>query len=171
MTARSSITTNSIHDPPAAPPIGLRTVNSCTIIGYKEIPGLHKLTAKAEDYAGNKATSTRYYTVEGLTIKGFYSPFVMTMVPNYIKRGTNLDINWEVFRGTTEIKDKSIIKSLTISQIKCPLPWNNDQFFINPQLITYTSVPLSSIVRDDNRGKFVYFCKLPTTVPPATLSK
>ncbi len=136
---------------------------SCTITGYKKVPGLWTMTAKAEDNAGNTKKESRMYTVEGLTIKGFYSPFVMTTVPNAIKRGTKLDINWEVFKGATEIKDKSIIKSLTMAQIKCPMPWNNDEFFTNPQLITYTSIPLSKIVRDDNRGKFVTSWTLPPT--------
>ncbi len=164
-----------ISDLPSTPTCtasdGASGPKSCTITGYKKTPGLWTMTAKAEDNAGNVKKENRMYTVEGLTIKGFYSPFVMTTVPNSIKRGTKLDINWEVFNGTTEIKDKSIIKSLTISQIKCPAWWNNDQFFTDPELITYTSIPLSSIVRDDNRGKFVYFWNLPTTVPSCYIIK
>jgi hypothetical protein len=93
---------------------------SCTITGYATTPGTHTMTATATDNAGNQTRQTRSYSVreQGLTLRGFYQPVDMNSVWNTVKGGSTVPLKFEVFAGTTELTDTSIV-TFTLNQIVC----------------------------------------------------
>jgi hypothetical protein len=93
-------------------------MDSCSVTGYGATVGSHTMTATALDRAGNDATATRSYSVLAWTMKGFYSPVDMNGIWNTVKGGSTVPLKWEMFAGSTELTDTSLV-SLDAKQIGC----------------------------------------------------
>ena len=96
--------------------------NGCGVTGYDTSVGSHTLTATAYDKAGNSKVETRSYTVLGWTPKGFYQPVDMpnpAIVWNTVKNGSTVPLKFEVFAGTTELMDVSVIQSYKAYAVTC----------------------------------------------------
>ena len=94
--------------------------NGCTVIGYSNLVGSHTMTATALDLAGNSYSETRTYTVLAWTLNGFYQPVDMNGVVNTVKNGSTVPLKFEVFAGSTELTDPSIVNQpLTATQSLC----------------------------------------------------
>jgi hypothetical protein len=101
---------------PAAPTCNatdaLSGPNGCSGTGYSTAVGPHTLTATAHDKAGNDGVETRSYTVLAWTLKGFYAPVDMpnpSIVWNTVKNGSTVPLKFQVFSGTTELTDTSVV--------------------------------------------------------------
>jgi len=90
---------------------------SCAVTGYSAAIGIHTLTATAYDVAGNSTVETRSYEVKAWTLKGFYAPVDMG-IHNLVKGGATVPLKFEVFAGSTELTDTSIIKTFT-QKVSC----------------------------------------------------
>jgi hypothetical protein len=76
--------------------------------------------ASATDTAGNVTTASATYTVLPWTVNGFYQPVDMGGVWNMVKSGATVPLTFEVFTGSTELTDTSIvIQPLTATQSQC----------------------------------------------------
>jgi hypothetical protein len=81
--------------------------------------GNHTLTATAYDFAGNSRVETRTYTVMAWEVYGFYSLVDMGGVWNTVKGGSTVPLKFEVFAGSLELTDVSVVQSLTSYQVSC----------------------------------------------------
>jgi hypothetical protein len=109
---------------PAAPTCtaidSLSGPNGCVVTEYGATKGSHTLTATAYDVAGNKTVKTRSYTVLAWTLNGFYKPVDMGVdVWNTVKGGSTVPLKFEVFAGSTEFSEVSVVKSFNTSIVKC----------------------------------------------------
>ncbi|MDQ3645512.1 MAG: PxKF domain-containing protein [Actinomycetota bacterium] len=127
-------------------------VKSCIVTGYGTSLGDHTLTATATDIADNVATARRSYTVLAWTISGFYSPVDMGGVVNTVKNGSTVPLKFEVFAGTTELTDTSIV-SLSAKRITCSSSAPEDAI----EVVATGSTSL----RYDG-GQFIYNWKTPS---------
>jgi len=94
---------------------------SCVVTGYSTAVGTHAMTATAMDNAGNTSTATRSYTVLAWTTHGFYSPVDMGGgVWNIVKGGATVPLKFEVFAGTTELTNISVVDTFTVKGVACP---------------------------------------------------
>ena len=142
---------------PAAPtcsatdsPSGLD--GSCTVTGYKTTPGTHTLTAVATDKAGNETKLTRSFTVQAWTLKGFYQPVDMNGVLNTVKGGSTVPLKFEVFAGSTELTDTSIV-IFKVNEVTCGTGTVTDE-------IELTTTGGTSLRYSD--GQFIQNWKTPT---------
>jgi DNA/RNA endonuclease G (NUC1) len=93
---------------------------ACTISGYSTTVGPHTIIVTGIDNAGNVATASATYTVLPLTATGFYQPVDMGAVWNSVKGGATVPLKFEVFAGSTELTDPSVIvQPLTATQSLC----------------------------------------------------
>ena len=93
---------------------------SCVVTGYGTAVGAHTMTARATDYAGHTSTATRSYTVLAWSTNGFYSPVDMGGVWNIVKGGATVPLKFEVFAGTTELTNISVVDTFTVKGAACP---------------------------------------------------
>jgi len=78
------------------------------------------MTATATDNADNVGIATRSYTVLAWTLYGFYQPVDMGGVWNTVKNGATVPLKFEVFAGSTELIDPSIVNQpLKATQTPC----------------------------------------------------
>ncbi len=54
------------------------------------------------------------------TFKGFYQPVDMEGVFNVVKGGSTVPLKFEVFEGSTELTDPSVIEGFSYEEITCP---------------------------------------------------
>jgi Bacterial Ig-like domain/Thrombospondin type 3 repeat len=101
---------------PAAPTCDATDIlsgpNGCSVAGYSTAVGPHTMTATAHDKAGNDGVETRSYTVLAWTLKGFFQPVDMpnpSIVWNTVKNGSTVPLKFQVFSGSTELTDTSIV--------------------------------------------------------------
>lgn len=132
----------------------------CVVTGYSTLVGTHTLTATATDNAGRTSTVQQTYTVMAWTLKGFYQPIDMGGVLNTVKGGNTVPAKFEVFAGTTELTDTSLV-SLNAAKIKCTLEFLDD--------IELTASGNTSLRYDATGGQFIYNWKTPAT--PGTCYK
>lgn len=92
----------------------------CTVIGYSTTVGSHTLTATAYDVAGRTATATLSYRVLGWTLRGFYQPVDMLGTWNTVKGGSTVPLKFNIFVGSTELKDTADVKGFTATPATCP---------------------------------------------------
>jgi hypothetical protein len=112
---------------PAAPTCtatdALSGPNGCGVTGYATTVGPHTMTATAHDKAGNDGVETRSYTVLPWTMKGFFAPVDMPnpgIVWNTVKNGSTVPLKFQVFSGSTELTDTSIVNQpLTAIGVAC----------------------------------------------------
>lgn len=126
---------------------------SCAVTGYSAEVGTHTLTATATDNAGRTSVITQTYTVKAWEPKGFYQPIDMGGVLNTVKAGSTVPAKFEVFTGTTELTDTSIVK-MGVRQIACsPLAIQDG--------IEITSTGNTSLRYDSTGGHYIYNWKTP----------
>jgi len=108
---------------PAAPTCtaddAISGLDSCDVSGYSTLVGTHTMAATATDNAGRTATATRSYTVLAWTINGFYAPVDKPNTMNITKGGSTVPLKFEVFAGTTELTDTSIVDSFKTGTMTC----------------------------------------------------
>ena len=129
-------------------------LKDCVVTGYSAAVGSHTMTATATDNAGRTATETRSYTVLAWTTKGFYSPVDMGSVVNTVKGGSTVPLKFELFAGTTELTDTSVIK-FTATKTDCTPGASEDA-------IEVTATGGTSLRYDSTGGQFIYNWKTPT---------
>lgn len=125
---------------------------SCVVSGYTAMVGSHTLTATAKDNAGNQATETLGYTVEGWILQGFYQPVDMNGVFNIAKNGSTVPFKFKVFAGSTELTNTAYIKSFTYASASCTTSVFTDEI--------ETTTTGGSGLRYD--GQFIYNWKTPS---------
>lgn len=127
---------------------------TCVVSGYSTAVGNHTLSATATDKAGNTTTITQNYAVLAWTLTGFYQPVDMGGVLNTVKAGSTVPAKFEVFAGTTEITDPSMM-SFSMAKITCSLTALTDA-------IETTATGSTSLRYDTTGGQFIYNWKTPT---------
>lgn len=126
---------------------------NCVVSGYSSEPGTHTLVATATDVAGRTSTTTQTYTVKNWETKGFYQPIDMGGITNTVKAGSTVPAKFELFAGSTELTDTSIVK-MGIKQIECsPLAAQDG--------IEITSTGNTSLRYDSTGGQYIYNWKTP----------
>jgi hypothetical protein len=110
---------------PAAPTCtatdGVSGLSSCAVTGDAN-PGAvgdHTYTATATDNAGNQQTATETYHVLAWSDFGFYAPVNMGGVLNTVKGGSTVPMKFNVYAGSAELTDPSVVKSFTTRQVSC----------------------------------------------------
>ena len=93
---------------------------SCNVSGGATTVGSHSYTATAKDNAGNQAQASLSYTVLAWDLKGFYPPVDMGGVWNTVKGGSTVPLKFEVFAGSNELTNTSVIDSFTVKGVACP---------------------------------------------------
>jgi hypothetical protein len=122
---------------------------ACSVSGWSAAAGTHTIQASATDNAGNTGTSgTITYTVANLTLRGFYQPVDMGGVYNTVKGGSTVPLKFEVFAGSTEITDTSIVDTFRVSTIDCSTSAATDD-------IEVTSTGGTSLRYDSAGGQFI----------------
>jgi hypothetical protein len=90
---------------------------ACSVSGYSNAIGSHTVTASATDKAGNSASASATYTVLAWTINGFYQPVDMGKL-NISKNGSTVPLKFEVFAGSTELTNISIVSTF-VQKLTC----------------------------------------------------
>ncbi|KIS25630.1 hypothetical protein TV39_20190 [Arthrobacter sp. SPG23] len=125
----------------------------CVVSKYSTEPGTHTLVATATDVAGRTSTTTQTYTVKNWATKGFYQPIDMGGVFNTVKAGSTVPAKFELFAGSTELTDTSIVK-MGVRQITCsPLAIQDS--------IEITATGNTSLRYDSTGGQYIYNWKTP----------
>ncbi|HZB00905.1 MAG TPA: PxKF domain-containing protein, partial [Actinomycetota bacterium] len=93
-------------------------LDSCSVSGYSTAVGSHTVQATATDNAGNVATKDLSYNVLAWTISGFYAPVDRPDTFNVTKNGSTVPLKFEVFAGTTELTDISVVDTFT-QKVSC----------------------------------------------------
>ncbi|MEX2556896.1 MAG: PxKF domain-containing protein [Actinomycetota bacterium] len=142
---------------PAAPTCSasddLSLLDSCVVTGHATSVGSHTMTATATDRAGNDATATSSYSVLAWTLRGFYSPVDMNGVWNTVKNGSTVPLKWEMFAGSTELTDTSLV-SLDARQVPCAGAGTEDA-------VELTATGGTSLRYDATGGQFIYNWQTP----------
>jgi hypothetical protein len=90
----------------------------CTVSGYSNLVGSHVVTGDAVDAAGNRGSAELAYTVLPWTLRGFASPISMT-APNVVKGGSNVNLKFEIFAGSTELTSLDAVAMLLQTPTSC----------------------------------------------------
>ncbi|MFF1384385.1 PxKF domain-containing protein [Arthrobacter sp. NPDC058288] len=125
----------------------------CVVSDYSTEPGTHTLVATATDKAGRTSETKQTYTVKRWETKGFYQPIDMGGVFNTVKAGSTVPAKFELFAGSTELTDTSIVK-MGVRQIACsPLAIQDS--------IEITATGNTSLRYDSTGGQYIYNWKTP----------
>jgi hypothetical protein len=132
----------------------------CVVSDYSTEPGTHTLVATATDKAGRTSETKQTYTVKAWETKGFYQPIDMGGVFNTVKAGSTVPAKFELFAGSTELTDISIVK-MGVRQVTCsPLAIQDS--------IEITATGNTSLRYDPTGGQYIYNWKTPN-LPGACL--
>ena len=132
---------------------------SCSVSGYLTTVGTHTVTSSATDKAGNVASDSSTYTVLSWRLSGFYQPVDMnsgtTTVWNVVKNGSTVPLKFEVFAGSTELTNTSIVNQpLKAIGVSCaPNPLTDD--------IELVATGGTTLRYDSSGGQFVYNWQTP----------
>ena len=122
--------------------------------------GTHTINATAVDNAGNTAEGSITYTINSVTIAGFFKPVEMDntsgVALNIIKGGSVVPLKFEVFSGDAELTDVSIVESILVNKVSCPGAPVED-----PEEQAGASAGKTIIRYDSDSGQFVYNWKAP----------
>ena len=129
-------------------------VESCVVTGGGSGLGTQVYTATATDTAGNTSTAKLAYEVLRWTTKGFTAPIDMGGFFNTVKGGSTVPAKFEIFAGTKELTDPSLV-TLTNKKISCLASARTDD-------IEDTVIGSTSLKYDTAAGQFQYNWKLPT---------
>jgi hypothetical protein len=127
---------------------------SCIVSDYSALVGPQTVTATANDMASNQNSATASYTVLAWTTNGFFQPVDMGGVWNTVKGGSTVPLKFEVFAGSTELTDTSIVNQpLKATQTLCTGGTPDD--------IELTATGATSLRYDTTDGQFIYNWKTP----------
>jgi hypothetical protein len=126
---------------------------SCIVSGYETAVGSHTLTALATDNAGRTSQIQTSYTVLAWTLTGFYQPVDMNGILNTVKAGSTVPLKFEVFAGTTELTDVSVVSTL-VKTATCTTGLPEDT-------IEVTATGGTSLRYDTTGGLFVFNWQTP----------
>jgi hypothetical protein len=126
---------------------------SCTVAGYGTTVGSHTVMADADDEAGNHGSDSATYTVLSWTLKGFYAPVDKPTVMNVTKGGSTVPLKFEVFAGSTELTDTSIVKEF-VTGMACSTGVPTDS-------IEEYATGNTSLRYDPTGGQFIFNWKTP----------
>jgi len=121
--------------------------NGCTVTGYGTTVGPHTMTATAYDVADNSSSDQRTYTVLAWTLNGFFQPVDMDKL-NTVKGGSTVPLKFEVFAGSTELTDTSVVKSFVQTRVACDTAATMDE-------IEVTTTGGTSLRYDATGGQFI----------------
>ena len=152
--------TYSLGSVPAAPACSAADALSglagpCATSGYSAAIGIHTVSASVADNAGNQNSVAVTYSVAapGWTLSGFYAPVDMGDVWNALKAGATVPLKFEVFAGTTELTDTSIVKQLQAGETACAPGVTDDIELLAPG---------ATVLRYDTaEGQFIYNWQTP----------
>jgi hypothetical protein len=121
------------------------------------------MTATAYDKADNSKVETRSYEVKAWEMYGFYRPVDMNGVWNTVKGGSTVPLKFEVFAGSLELTDPSVIvQPLLATRVACSTGATD--------AIEELAAAGSTVLRyDTTDGQFIYNWKTPRS--PATCYK
>jgi hypothetical protein len=125
----------------------------CTVTGYETGPGTHTVTATATDVAGNTATADVTYTVDPITILGFYQPIDRDK-QNTVKGGSTVPVKFELFSAGSEITSTT---GVTISARSAVCGGA-----VAPDEIEVLSTSTAGLRYDWVAGQFIHNWKTPT---------
>jgi hypothetical protein len=117
-------------------------------------PGVTIVSCTATDSSNNSATETFKITVS-FTFYGFYQP-VDNGVYNKVKGGSTVPLKFEVFAGSTEITNTSVVKSYSTKIVSCEAGVPIDD-------IETTATGGTSLRYDSTSGQFVFNWQTPKT--------
>lgn len=120
---------------------------ACSVSGYSSALGGHTVTASATDKADNTATDSATYTVLAWTLNGFFQPVDMDKL-NTVKGGSTVPLKFEVFAGSTELTDTSVVKSFVQTRVACDTAATMDE-------IEVTTTGGTSLRYDATGGQFI----------------
>jgi len=79
----------------------------------------HTWTRLHDEAAGTIYAGTLSVPVQAWTLRGFYPPVEMGGVWNKVKGGSTVPLKFEVFAGSTELTDTSVIADFTQQRVTC----------------------------------------------------
>ena len=126
---------------------------SCTpASGSTFAPGTTTVTCSATDAAGNTASGSFTVTVK-FQLLGFYQPVDMGIMNN-TKGGSTVPLKFEVFAGTTELTNTSIVQTFT-QRINCAAGTGDD--------IEQYATGNTTLRYDTTSGQFIFNWQTPRT--------
>jgi hypothetical protein len=108
-----------------------------------------QVNCSATDAHGNKATGSFQVTVRALMRKGFYQPVDMNGTINTVKAGSTVPLKFEVFAGTTELTDISVVKEIKVAKVNMSTTALTDE-------IETTATGGTGLRYDSTGGQFIY---------------
>jgi hypothetical protein len=130
-------------------------LSSCDVTGGGSEVGPHSFTATATDNAGNQAAATLSYTVLAWELSGFYAPVDRPDTMNITKNGSTVPLKFEVFAGTTELTDTTIVDTF-VHKTPCSVGAVGDP-------IEELATGATSLRYDTTAGQFIFNWKTPKT--------
>jgi hypothetical protein len=121
----------------------------CNVSGGGTTVGAHSYTATAQDNAGNQVQASLSYTVLPWELKGFYQPVDMNGVWNTVKGGSTVPLKFEVFAGSNELTNTSVVDGFTVKGAACP---NTGSATDDIELVTTGG---TSLRYDSTGGQFI----------------
>jgi len=119
----SVVFTGNPITPCSASVTGVGGLNLTLTVTYANNTAVGTATATAT-YPGDAnhvgAANTATFQIAAWTLSGFYQPVDMGGVWNVVKNGSTVPLKFEVFAGTTELTDVSVVASFTAKQVACP---------------------------------------------------
>lgn len=126
---------------------GAVAVNCTPASGSTFAPGTTTVNCSATDAHGNTANGSFKVSVK-FQLKGFYSPVDMNDVFNVVKGGSTVPLKFEVFAGSTELTDISVVQSFVQTKIACDTSAVIDE-------IEVTTTGGTSLRYDATAGQFI----------------
>ena len=102
------------------------------------------------------------WSILAWTLYGFFQPVDMPPTPtsvvwNTVKNGSTVPLKFRVFSGTTELKDVSVVKSVTTALVACTAGTED----VIEELVTMTGG--TALRYDTTGGQFIDNWKTPST--------
>ena len=127
---------------------------ACGVSGYSTAVGEHTVIATATDNADNEGSDGATYTVLAWTLSGFYQPVDMSGVWNTVKNGSTVPLKFEIFAGSTELTDTSLVNQpLKATQTPCSGGTTDD--------VELLSSGSTTLRYDSTAGQFIYNWQTP----------
>jgi hypothetical protein len=117
----------------------------------------HTWTRIHDEAAGTIYAGTLSIPVQAWTLRGFYSPVEMGGVWNKVKGGSTVPMKFEVFTGSTELTDTSVIADFTQQRVTC----GTGSAIGEPSKVNSTGG--TSLRYDTATGQFIQNWKTPKT--------
>jgi hypothetical protein len=103
-------------------PTDIDVAPTCGVSGLHDAVGTYAIVCSGgsdNNYTFSYANGT--LTVLAWSLNGFFQPVDMGGVWNTVKGGSTVPLKFEVFKGSTELTDVSVVKGFTAIPVACPL--------------------------------------------------